>query len=65
MSGMAYEKSNEVLCEECDSTEVTAMGEMTWDPKWNQWEPTGEIDHYYCGGKCNAKTQVIYREVRE
>ena len=63
MSRLGYVKPEEVYCEECGSTEVTAMGEMTWNPKWNQWEPTGEISYYYCNGECGGETQIKHREV--
>ena len=61
MSGMAYEQSMETVCEECGSDNVTAQMEGAWNPKWNQWEPTGEIDYYYCNGKCSGETKVVQR----
>lgn len=63
MSGMAYEKSEEVVCAKCGCDNVTAMMEGSWNPKWNQWEPTGEISHYYCNGECGGETQIKHREV--
>ena len=65
MSDMAYEKPTEMVCEECGSDNVVAMGEMVWNSRWNQWDPTGEISYYYCHGDCGAEAKVVQRPQKE
>ncbi len=49
------EKPEERVCKRCGSDNVTAQIEATWNPRWNTWDPTGEVAAYYCHAeKCGG-----------
>ena len=60
------EKPQERVCGRCGSDDVTAMVEADWNPRWNRWDPTGEISAYYCHGECEGvETMVVARVQQE